>query len=216
MSQEEVNQKAKQAVLKYDVEGAKAAAKQAIDEKLDLVQVINEGFTAGIQEVGELFEAKKLFLPHIMAAAGAMNAGVDILTPEIEKAGEKKGEGLGKFVICTIEGDIHSIGKDIVAIMLKVAGFDVVNLGRDIALKDIVEACKRENPKAVGTSALMTSTMVNQKTFEELMKEEGLKGKVLTNVGGAPVTQQWADEIGADVYSENALDCVAKMRAVIQ
>ena len=122
MSQEEVNAKAKQAVLKYDANGAKAAAKQAIDEKLDLVSVINEGFTAGIQEVGELFEAKKLYLPHIMAAANAMNAGVDLLTPEIEKSGAATGEGLGKFVICTIEGDIHSIGKDIVAIMLKVAG----------------------------------------------------------------------------------------------
>lgn len=215
MSQEDVNAKAKQAVLKYDVKGAKAAAQQAIDEKLDLVSVINEGFTAGIQEVGELFEAKKLYLPHIMAAANAMNAGVDILTPEIEKSGAATGEGLGKFVICTIEGDIHSIGKDIVAIMLKVAGFDVINLGRDIALKDIVAACKEQKPKAVGTSALMTSTMVNQKTLEELLKEEGIRGDFLTNVGGAPTTQQWADEIGADVYSENALDCVAKMRAAI-
>lgn len=118
-------------------------------------------------------------------------------------------------MICTIEGDIHSIGKDIVAIMLKVAGFDVVNLGRDIALKDIVAACKAEKPIAVGTSALMTSTMVNQKTLEELLKEEGIRGDLLTNVGGAPTTQQWADEIGADVYSENALDCVAKMKKVI-
>ena len=208
MSQEDVNAKAKQAVLKYDVKGAKAAAQQAIDEKLDLVSVINEGFTAGIQEVGELFEAKKLYLPHIMAAANAMN-------PEIEKSGAATGEGLGKFVICTIEGDIHSIGKDIVAIMLKVAGFDVVNLGRDIALKDIVASCKAEKPKAVGTSALMTSTMVNQKTLEELLKEEGIRGDLLTNVGGAPTTQQWADEIGADVYSENALDCVAKMKKAI-
>ena len=183
MSQEE---KAKQAVLKYDVKGAKAAAQQAVDEKLDLVQVINDGFTAGIQEVGELFEAKKLYLPHIMAAANAMNAGVDILTPEIEKSGANTGEGLGKFVICTIEGDIHSIGKDIV-----------------------------EKPIAVGTSALMTSTMVNQKTLEELLKEEGIRGDLLTNVGGAPTTQQWADEIGADVYSENALDCVAKFKAKV-
>ena len=163
MSQEEVNNKAKQAVLKYNVNEAKAAAQQAIDEKLDLVQVIEKGFTAGIQEVGELFEQKKLFLPHIMAAANAMNAGVDMLTPEIEKAGSNVGEGLGKFVIATIEGDIHSIGKDIVAIMLKVAGFDVINMGRDVPCKDIVEACKKEKPVAVGSSALMTSTMVNQK-----------------------------------------------------
>lgn len=216
MSQEDVVAKAKNSVLKYDIKGAKAAAQQAIDEGLDLVAVINDGFTAGIQEVGVLFEQKKLYLPHIMAAANAMNAGVDMLTPEIEKSGSVAGEGLGKFVICTIEGDIHSIGKDIVAIMLKVAGFNVINLGRDVPLKDIIAACKAEKPKAVGTSALMTSTMVNQKTLEELLKEEGIRGDLLTNVGGAPTTQQWADEIGADVYSENALDCVAKMREAVE
>lgn len=216
MSQEEVNQKAKQAVLKYDAKGAKAAAQQAIDEKLDLVSVISEGFTAGIQEVGDLFEAKKVYLPHIMAAATAMNAGVDLLTPEIEKTGAATGEGLGKFVICTIEGDIHSIGKDIVAIMLKVAGFDVINLGRDIALKDIVAACKEYKPKVVGTSALMTSTMVNQKALESLLRDSGVRDSLLTNVGGAPTTQQWAEEIGADIYSENALDCVAKVRSALE
>ncbi|MGN0098389.1 MAG: B12-binding domain-containing protein, partial [Candidatus Methanomethylophilaceae archaeon] len=119
MTQEEINAQAREAVLKYDVKGAKAVAQKAIDEGVDIVSVIQDGFTTGITEVGELYEAKKLFLPHIMAAANAMNAGVDILTPEIEKSGASVGEGLGTFVICTIEGDIHSIGKDIVAIMLK-------------------------------------------------------------------------------------------------
>ncbi len=212
MTQEEINRKAKEAVLKYDIKGAKAVAQQAIDEKVDIVSVIQDGFTAGITEVGELYEAKKLFLPHIMAAANAMNAGVDILTPEIEKSGTSVAEGLGTFVICTIEGDIHSIGKDIVAIMLKVAGFNVINLGRDVKLTDIVKACKEQKPAVVGTSALMTSTMVNQKALEELLKESGIRDSLKTNVGGAPTTQQWADEIGADIYSENALDCVAKMR----
>lgn len=215
MSQEEVIAKAKQAVLKYDVNGAKAVAQEAIDQKLDLVKVIQEGFTVGIQEVGELFEQKKIFLPHIMAAANAMNAGVDILTPEIEKVGGDTGEGLGKFVIATIEGDIHSIGKDIVAIMLKVAGFNVINMGRDVACKDIVEMCKKEKPVAVGSSALMTSTMVNQKVLEDLLKEEGIRGDIITNIGGAPTSQQWAEEIGADVYSENAMDCAAKMKAAL-
>ena len=215
MSQEEIIAKAKECVLNYNVAGAKAVAQQAIDEKVDLVAVINEGFTAGITEVGALFEAKKLFLPHIMAAANAMNAGVDILTPEIEKAGASNASKMGKFVICTIEGDIHSIGKDIVAVMMKVAGFDIVNLGKDVALKDIVAACKNEKPVAVGTSALMTSTMVNQKTLEDLLKEEGIRGDLKTNVGGAPTSQGWADEIGADIYSENAMDCVAKVKAAL-
>ena len=216
MSQEEIISKAKNSVITYNLQAAKDAANAAIAEDVDLLLVINQGFSAGIQEVGALFDAKKLFLPHMMAAANVMTAGMDILVPEIEKRGGSVGEGLGKFVICTIEGDIHSIGKDIVAIMLKVAGFDVINLGRDVPLKDIVSACKKENPKAVGTSALMTSTMVNQKTLEELMKEEGIRDKIVTNVGGAPTTQQWADEIGADVYSENAADCVAKMMKVLE
>ena len=216
MSQEEIISKAKNSVITYNLQAARDAANAAIAEDVDLLLVINQGFSAGIQEVGALFDAKKLFLPHMMAAANVMTAGMDILVPEIEKRGGSVGEGLGKFVICTIEGDIHSIGKDIVAIMLKVAGFDVINLGRDVPLKDIVSACKKENPKAVGTSALMTSTMVNQKTLEELMKEEGIRDKIVTNVGGAPTTQQWADEIGADVYSENAADCVAKMMKVLE
>jgi len=214
MSTEEFSNKAKAAVMAYKVDDAKKIANEAIAAAdVDLIAVINEGFSAGIMEVGALFEAKKIFLPHMMAAANAMTAGMDILVPEIEKRGGSVGEGLGTFVICSIEGDIHSIGKDIVAIMLKVAGFNVLNIGRDVPLKDIVAAAKDNNAVACGTSALMTSTMVGEKTLEEMMKEAGIKGKCLTNVGGAPVTQQWADEIGADVYSENANDCAAKFSA---
>ncbi|NLL94735.1 MAG: dimethylamine corrinoid protein 3 [Thermoplasmatales archaeon] len=215
--QNELNERAKKAVLAYNINDAKAIAAEAIaDKDVDLIELINEGFTAGINEVGVLFEQKKLFLPHIMAAAGALSAGMDPLVPEIEKRGGGMGEGLGNVVICTIQDDIHSIGKDIVAIMLKVAGFNVFNIGRDVPLKDIVEACKKHKARFVGTSALMTSTMVHQKTFEEMMAKEGLKGKVLTNVGGAPVTQQWSDEIGADIYSESAGDAVAKFTAIVK
>ncbi len=213
VTQQEANDKAKQSVLKYDIKGAKAIAQEAVDAKLDLVDLINNGFTAGINEVGELFAQKKLYLPHIMSAANALNAGMEIITPHLGGASTST---LGKFVICSIEGDIHSIGKDICAIMLKVGGFDVVNAGRDVKLADIIKAVKENNAVAVGTSALMTSTMVNQKAFEELMKKEGLKGKCLTNVGGAPVTQQWADEIGADVYTETSSEIAQKMIAAVK
>lgn len=216
MTQKDLNERAKKAVMSYNIKDAAEVAKEAIAKKADLVNLITEGYTAGIQEVGDLFQAKKLYLPHIMSAANAMNAGVSLITPELEKSGKSAGEGLGTFIICTIEGDIHSIGKDIVAIMLKVAGFNVINLGRDIPVKDIVAEVKKVKPKAVGTSALMTSTMVFQQTFEELLKEEGVRDKVITNIGGAPCTQQWCDEIGADVYSENASDCVDKMVAKVK
>ena len=211
---EDYSNRAKAAVMAYKVDEAKKVANEAIaDANIDLIAVINDGFSAGIMEVGALFEAKKVFLPHMMAAANAMTAGMDILVPEIEKRGGSVGAGLGTVVICSIEGDIHSIGKDIVAIMLKVAGFNVLNIGRDVPLKTIIAAAKDNNAVALGTSALMTSTMVGQKTLEEMMKEEGLKGKILTNGGGAPVTQQWADEIGADIYSENANDAATKFAA---
>ncbi|MCL1811408.1 MAG: B12-binding domain-containing protein [Methanomassiliicoccaceae archaeon] len=214
MSAESLAEEARQAVMAYDAKKTVEVANRVIAEGVDIVTIIQDGFTKGMTEIGALFEAKKLFLPHIMAAAAAMNAAMNILTPELEKRGGEVGEGLGNFVICSIEGDIHSIGKDIVAIMLKVAGFNVFNIGRDVPLKDITAACKDHKAKYVGTSALMTSTMVNQKTFEELLKKEGIRDKLITNVGGAPVTQEWADSIGADVYSENASDAVAKMTKI--
>ena len=211
---EELITRAKAAVTGYKIDEAKAVAEEAIaDAGLDLVKLIEEGFNAGISEVGDLFEEKKVFLPHIMAAANALTAAMDIIGPVIEERGGGADEKYGNVVICTVEGDIHSIGKDIVAIMLKVAGFNVQNIGRDVPLGDIIEAVKKYNAIAVGTSALMTSTMVGQKTFEELMVKEDLKGKCLTNVGGAPVTQKWADDIGADIYSENAADASAKFVA---
>ena len=166
MAQADLEQKAYDGVMKYDIKGCKAVAEQAVAEKADLVALINNGFTKAITQVGELFAQKKIFLPHIMAAANAMNAGIEVLTPELEKSGASA-DSIGNFVICTIEGDIHSIGKDICAIMLKVAGFNVVNLGRDVKLDVIVQACKDNNAIAMGSSALMTSTMVGQKTLEE-------------------------------------------------
>lgn len=216
MPLENLAQEARQAIMSYDAKKSIAAANKAIEEKVDIVALIEQGYTKAMTDVGKLFEEKKIFLPHIMAAAAAMTAGMDILTPELEKQGGKASEGLGTFLICTIEGDIHSIGKDIVAIMLKVAGFNIVNLGRDVALKEIVKACEEKKPIGVGTSALMTSTMVNQKTLEEMLKKAGIRDTLITNVGGAPVTQQWADEIGADVYSENASDAVTKLTAVVK
>ena len=213
---EDYSNRAKAAVMAYKVDEAKKVANEAIaDANIDLIAVINDGFSAGIMEVGALFEAKKVFLPHMMAAANAMTAGMDILVPEIEKRGGSVGAGLGTVVICSIEGDIHSIGKDIVAIMLKVAGLNVLNIGRDVPLKTIIAAAKDNNAVALGTSALMTSTMVGQKTLEEMMKEEGLKGKILTNVGGAPVTQAYADKIGADLYGESASETTRKAKELL-
>jgi trimethylamine corrinoid protein len=207
---------AKNAIMKYDNKAAVEVAKKAVAENADLVDLIENGYSAGMTEVGALFEAKKLYLPHVMAAAATMNAAMEILEPEIAKKGEGVGTGLGTVVICSIEGDIHSIGKDIVAIMLKVAGFNVKNIGRDVPLDTIVQSCIDNKADAVGTSALMTSTMVGQKTLEDKLKAAGIRDSLLTNVGGAPVTQQWTDEIGADLYTENASDAAAKFSAAFE
>lgn len=207
---------AKKAIMTYNNKEAVAVAQKAVAEGADIVALIENGYSAGMTEVGALFEQKKLFLPHVMAAAATMNAAMEVLEPEIAKQGQGVGNGLGTVIICSIEGDIHSIGKDIVAIMLKVAGFNVKNIGRDVPLDTIVQSCIDNKADAVGTSALMTSTMVGQKTFEEKLKAAGIRDSILTNVGGAPVTQQWADEIGADLYTENASDAAAKFSAAFE
>jgi trimethylamine corrinoid protein len=213
-TKEEIIKKAKAAVMEFDAEAAEEVAKESIKSKINPVEVIHDGFTKGMTDVGELFGAGKLYLPHVIAAAEAMQSGVNILTPELEKLHIGQDKGLGTVAIGTIEGDIHSIGKDIVAIMLKVAGFNVINLGRDVPLKSYIEAAKN-GANAIGSSALMTTTMVNQMHIEQLLKEEGLKGKVKTMVGGAPVTQTWADQIGADIYAENANDAITRLKAAL-
>lgn len=211
-SKEEIIANAKAAVMDFDDEAAEEAAEEALDAGVDVMEIIEDGFTAAMNEIGDKFEAGELFLPHLIAASEAMSAGMAVLAPAIE--GKVVGEKMGTVVLGTIEGDIHSIGKDIVATMLKIAGFDVVDLGRDVAIAKYVEAAKESNADVVGSSALMTTTMVTQIQLEEALKEAGIRDKVKTMVGGAPVTQDWADKIGADVYAENANDAVAKLKAI--
>ena len=212
-SKEEIIAKAKEAITEFDEEMAAEVAEEALAAGIDPVELIEKGYTAGMEEVGEQFEQGSLFLPHVIAAAEAMKAGINIITPEKRKSETKN---LGTVVIGTIEGDIHSIGKDIVASMLNIAGFKVVDLGRDVPIKNYVDAVKEHNPVVVASSALMTTTMVNQIQIEEQLKEAGIRDQVKTMVGGAPVTQDWADKIGADIYGESANDAVAKVKAALK
>ena len=211
-TKEEIIANAKAAILDFDDEAAEDASQEALDAGVDVLEIIEDGFTAAMNEVGDKFESGELFLPHLIAASEAMSAGMAILTPAIE--GKATGDKLGTVVIGTIEGDIHSIGKDIVATMFKIAGFEVVDLGRDVPIAKYVEAAKANNADVVGSSALMTTTMVTQIQLEEALKEAGVRDSIKTMVGGAPVTQDWADKIGADIYGENANDAVAKLKAI--
>ncbi|WP_406655826.1 B12-binding domain-containing protein [Methanolobus sp. ZRKC2] len=209
-TKEEIIEKAKEAIMEFDDEMAEEVAEEALDAGVDPVDLIQDGFTVAMNEAGNKFEAGELFLPHLIAASEAMTAGINVLTPALEAKGAET-ETKGTVVIGTIEGDIHSIGKDIVATMLKIADFKVVDLGRDVAISAYVEAAKENNADVVASSALMTTTMVSQIQVEEQLKESGLRDTVKTMVGGAPVTQDWADKIGADIYGENAGDAVSKV-----
>ncbi|WP_440953008.1 methyltransferase cognate corrinoid protein [Methanococcoides sp. FTZ1] len=215
VTQDELNEKGKAAVMDFDGDVVAEIAEECISAGLDPIDLIQNGFTAGINEVGTQFEQGSLFLPHIIAASEAMSAGVEVLTPVLENL-SAQAEDKGTVAIGTIEGDIHTIGKDIVATMLKVAGFNVIDLGRDVPIADFVEVVKEKKPAIVGSSALMTTTMVLQLQVEEQLKEAGVRDTVKTMVGGAPVTQDWANRIGADIYAENASDAVVKCKAAFE
>jgi len=209
---DEIIAQAKNAILEFEAELAEEAANAAIKAGVSPIEVIEKGFTAAMSEVGVLFEQGKLYLPHVLAASEAMNAGLRVLKPEMERI-KAQTKSKGTVVIGTIEGDIHCIGKDIVASMLGIAGFEVIDLGRDVLITEFVAKVKECKPVVVASSALMTTTMVNQIQIEEQLKEAGLRGTVKTMVGGAPCTQDWANKIGADIYGESATDAVSKVKA---
>ena len=211
---DEIIEQAKNSIMEFDAEMAEEAANEAIKAGVSPIEIIEKGFTAAMSEVGAQFEQGKLFLPHVLAASEAMNAGIRILKPEMEKI-KAQTQSKGIVVIGTIEGDIHCIGKDIVASMLGIAGFDVVDLGRDVPIGEFVSKVKECKPAVVASSALMTTTMINQIQIEEQLKEAGLRSTVKTMVGGAPCTQDWANKIGADIYGESATDAVSKIKAAV-
>ncbi len=215
LNKQEIIAKAKEAVMKFDDMAAKEVAKKALDAGIDPEELIEQGFTAAMTTVGEQFAAGKLFLPHVSAAVDAMQAAIEILLPEMEKTGSTP-KSRGTVVIGTIEGDIHSIGKDIVVTALKLAGYNVVDLGRDVPIESYVKKAKEVKADVVASSALMTITMINQGRIEEELKDAGFRNNVKTMVGGAPVTKEWAYNIGADIYAENAGDAVDKITASLK
>lgn len=214
MTETELFEAAKAAVVAADEDGAKAVAEESVALGLDPVRVISEGFTPGMRDVGDLFERGTMFLPEVILASEAMVAGVAIL--EAHLPAEQREKKAGVAVLGTIEGDVHDIGKGIVATLMRVYGFEVHDLGRDVPLTSYVEKAKEVNATIVGSSALMTTTMVGQKTLEKMLKEAGIRDKVKTMVGGAVVTQYWADKIGADAYAENAQEAVQKALELAQ
>jgi len=214
MSKEDLLKQARQAVMEGDEDAAVAMAHKVIAEGINPVEIINEGLSPAMTEVGDGFANEEIPLPGVLVAAEAMTRAIEIMEPHIAK--EEVAETLGTVVIGTVEGDIHDIGKRIVATMLKVYGFEVHDLGRDVPIDVFVEKAKELKPDILGSSSLMTTTMVGQKILEEKLRAAGLRDNLKTMIGGAATTQEWADKIGCDCYAEDANDTVLKAKELIK
>lgn len=189
------------------------AVKAAQAAGMNAVAII-DAMSAGMTEVGVLFQRGKLFLPHVLSAAAGMNKAMEILGPELVSAGGDDRTKKGVAVMGTVEGDVHDIGKSICSTMLQCGGFEVHDLGRDVPKQKFIDEIKG-GCNFCGMSALMTTTMTVMKEIIEMSKEQGIRDKVYMMVGGAPITQSYADKIGADIYGETANETVDKAKAVI-
>lgn len=201
-----------QAVLKGSKGSILDEVKKVIDAGKKPDEIINESLIPAINEVGELFNKKKYFLPQLIGSANTMKHAIDYLEPLLEK--NDTGENMPTLVIATVEGDIHDIGKNLVVLMLKNYGYNVIDMGKDVPCEDIVNKAIEENAAVIGLSALMTTTMLRMKDVIELCKEKGCSSKVI--IGGACITQSYADEIGADGYSRDAAECVKLVEKLLQ
>ena len=193
--------------------GVKELTEDAIEAKIAPELIVNEALTAGMQVVGEKFESKEYFIPDMLASAEAVEVAMNILKPLLADANMKP---KGKFAIATVKGDIHDIGKNIVAIMLKGAGYEVEDLGIDVPTEKIVDYVKNENPDFVGLSALLTTTMLEMGVVIEALKEEGIRDKVKVLIGGAAVSDEYAEEIGADAFCLDAFSAIKILDGYVQ
>ena len=205
MTKDDMYQKLADAVVDMDEDLVRELSEQAVAEGIDAFEAIDAGLSAGMERAGKLFEEEEYFVPELLMCADAMNAGVEILKPHIQSAqtGQKH-----KIVIGVIEGDTHDIGKNLVKLMLETSGFEVIDLGRDVPARNFVEAAVAQGAEMIMVSSLMTTTMDAMADVVTELDARGLRGKIKYAVGGGPVSQGFADKIGADGYSKNAADAV--------
>jgi len=204
----------RQSVIDGDPATATALAQQALDAGVPPLDAIEQGFVPGLSYVGEQFGAGELYLPDMMLAARAMQKAVDVLEPEMQRRSTVRAIS-GRVVIGTVKGDIHEIGKNLVGMMLSTSGFEVHDLGVDVSPEQFAAAAREHDADVVGVSALLTTTMGGQRTVVEAIAAAGLRPKCRVIVGGAPTSAQWAAEIGADGYSEDAIGAVALVKRLL-
>jgi trimethylamine corrinoid protein len=213
ISNERLNQ-AREALMSFDATKALGLVDEVAAENENPLELLEKAFIPAINEIGEKFGTGEMFLPELIQAAEVMKqvtARVSENLPRDEAAKQAR----GGIVIGTVEGDVHDIGKTLVVTMLGVHGFEVFDLGRDIATEKFIQTARDKKAKLIGSSALLTTTMTKQKEIEEALKEAGLKGQIKTMVGGSPVTQRWAERIGADAFGENAHDAAVKAKQLV-
>nr|WP_321498816.1 B12-binding domain-containing protein [uncultured Methanolobus sp.] len=208
----ELIDRAIEAALNFNDEEACKVAQEALELGIDTQYLLEHGFHAALSLMKDMFDEGRIFLPHMIAAAEAVEAATRILMPA-KKNTLARSKGI--VLLGTIEGDIHSIGKDIVATSLQIDGYEVIDLGVDVPIETFVEEAIKFHPDVIATSALMTITMTNQLTLEESLRDAGIRNKVKTMVGGTPVTPEWAEKIGADIYGADASDAVRKVNSVM-
>jgi len=203
-----------EAVVEGDAEKSEETAKKTVELGMDPLQVLDEGVIKPLREIGDRFGRGEIFLTDLVMSAEAAKVAMEVLVAEIKRRGREVGY-LGRVVLGTVAGDIHDIGKNIVGALLSVEGFEVIDLGADVPTEKFVEKVRELKPNILGLSALLTVTMPVQREVIEALKEAGLRDTVKVMVGGAPVTAEWAEEIGADAYGADAIDAVKKAKKLI-
>ena len=211
---DEIFQKMAQSIIDGDTAASAALAKESIEAGIDPLEAINQGYVLGANKVGENFSCGAAFLPELVMAGEAMKAAVAVLEPEMKRRGTSR-QVLGKVVLATVQGDIHEIGKSLVGTMLSASGFEVYDLGVDVATARIIEKAKEVDDDLVGLSALLTTTMVKQKEVIEELDKRGLRPRIKVMVGGAPVTRDWVQNIEADGYSEDAIGAISVAKQLV-
>jgi corrinoid protein of di/trimethylamine methyltransferase len=214
MERDELFEAMARSVIEGEADAAADLARRAVETGIDPLEAIDRGFVPGIDHVGEEFSRENMFLPELVLAGEAMKAAVAVLEPEMTRAGTAR-EMHGTVVLAAAPGDIHDIGKSLVGTMLSASGFRVVDLGVDVAVDAVVDAVREARADIVGVSALLTTTMLGQRDVIAALEAAGLRGDVKVMVGGAPVTPEWAAEIGADGFGEDAARAVTLARELV-
>lgn len=201
------------ALFQGDVSRVNEITRRALQEKIEPKEILEQGLIKGMKVVGIKFKNNEIFLPEVLLASRAMYGGMELLQPELIKSGVK---AVGKVIIGTAKGDLHDIGKNLVAMMLRGGGFEVIDLGIDVTPEKYLKASHEYQPDILSISALLTTTMISMRDVITILKKASLRSKIKVMVGGAPVTQEFADEIGAEGYAPDAASAVDKARELLK